>query len=101
MKKIAYFILLLGCWTACQPQPEYKGQLLGTWNAIAWTVAGDASGRDAGSVRFEFGADDVYVAQYGSQRETGKYRLKADKLYTTASDEKKDRENGSDFVWRP
>ena len=89
MKKMTYFILLLGFLVACQPQPEYKSQLVGAWKGISWAVAGEESGRDAGSVSFVFGTDDTYSARYGSQKETGTYRLKADKLYTTADDEKK------------
>ena len=69
--------------------------LIGTWNGVDWRVQGKSSGRDASSVTFVFapeigGKEDsgagTYIAAYGSQKEKGSFKIKGDKLFTTAED---------------
>lgn len=79
---------------ACKSAPKFDPELLvGTWNGIDWKVQGKSSGRDASAVYFVFapftGEGEVagtYIAAYGDQKEKGDYKLKGDKLYTTAED---------------
>jgi Lipocalin-like domain len=80
MLAMAAFCLFLG--TQCQKEDK-KPLLFGKWQAISWKVNGTESNReDSAAVQFEFNADDTYKAQYGSQTESGTYRLSGDKLYT-------------------
>lgn len=79
---------------SCKSEPKINPELLvGTWNGIDWRVQGKSSGRDAASVFFVFApysgegtVQGTYIAAYGDQKEKGDYRLKGDKLYTTAED---------------
>lgn len=81
--------------SACKSDPKINPELLiGTWNGIDWKVQGKSTDRDAHSVNFVFtplGKDEssgqgTYLATYGDQKEKGSFKLKGDKLYTTAED---------------
>ena len=79
---LALAILCLFVGTQCK-NDEKKPLLFGKWQAISWKVNGTESNReDSATVQFEFNADDTYKAQYGSQTESGTWRLSGDKLYT-------------------
>ena len=79
---------------SCKSEPKINPELLvGTWNGIDWRVQGKSSGRDASAVFFVFApysgqgtVEGTYIAAYGDQKEKGDYKLKGDKLYTTAED---------------
>ncbi|HHM21221.1 MAG TPA: hypothetical protein ENJ20_04265 [Bacteroidetes bacterium] len=76
------FVFLFGC------QSENDNQkIVGHWQGISWSVKGQPSGRDAGTVHFEFNADDTYSASFGAQKEEGKFRLVKSNLYTTAKEQ--------------
>ena len=89
-----YTILLLTLFFACKSEPKINPELIvGTWNGVDWRVQGKSSGRDAAAVFFVFApftgegsVEGTYMAAYGSQKEKGSYKLKGDKLYTTAED---------------
>ena len=76
-------ILLLFITFSCK-QDSQTPLLIGQWQGVSWKVNGEASSRDFNSVTFEFRPDNTYSANYGKQREQGNFRLKGDKLYTTA-----------------
>ncbi|MEY3194611.1 MAG: hypothetical protein RIQ78_708 [Bacteroidota bacterium] len=87
---LLFFTLLFACATAPTFNPEL---LVGTWNGVDWRVQGKSSGRDAASVSFVFtpltgheSVEGLYMAVYGDQVEKGQYKIKEDKLYTTAED---------------
>ena len=92
--KIPLFVLAATLLFACKSEPKINPELLvGTWNGVDWKVKGVSSGRDAKSVFFVFAPlsgdhqnEGTYIAAYGSQKEKGSYKLKGDKLYTTAED---------------
>lgn len=78
---------------ACKSEPKFNPELMvGTWNGTDWKVKGKSSGRDASTVNFVFApftgddASGTYMAAYGSQKETGSYKIDGDRLYTTAED---------------
>ena len=79
---------------ACKSTPKFDPELLvGSWNGVDWKVQGKSSGRDATAVYFVFApfsgegsVEGTYIAAYGDQKEKGDYKLKGDKLYTTAED---------------
>jgi hypothetical protein len=70
--------LLVGC------SEGTDTELTGQWQGTQWLVDGEASGRDASQVSFEFQADGTYAASFGAQEEAGSYRLEGNKLYTNA-----------------
>ena len=85
MKKLLYLSLLLAFLTACKPDSDTRPEIVGKWRAIAWTVNGLPSERDAAGVEFKFNTDNTYLAAYGAQQEAGVFRIKGDKLYTTSN----------------
>jgi hypothetical protein len=93
MKQCCLTLALLAFF-ACKSEPKFNPELLvGTWNGVDWKVQGQSTDRDAASVFFVFApftgegtVEGTYIAAYGDQKEKGNYRLKGDKLYTTAED---------------
>jgi hypothetical protein len=85
MKKglLLYLIGMLSL-IGCEERREANALLTGTWQGAEWLIGGDTSSRDASTVRFQFDGEGAYIASYGSEEERGVYRLKGDKLYTTA-----------------
>lgn len=78
------FLLFLA---ACQSEPALNPNLLtGSWTGSEWLVADQPSGRNASAVHFVFEGNGNYIAAYGDQKEKGTFKLKGDKLYTTAED---------------
>jgi len=75
-------LLLASCFDEVETIPMES--LHGEWQASAWLVKGEESGRDFSSVRFQFNADSTYVSANGNDRSEGVYRTKGNKLYTTA-----------------
>jgi hypothetical protein len=71
---------------ACTSDADQENTVLlqGTWEGREWLVFDKDSGRDANAVQFVFGSDGRYSAAFGEQVETGTFRLRGDKLYTTA-----------------
>lgn len=94
MKKSIFLLPLLVI--ACKPDVKFTPEmLLGTWNGVEWKVQGKTTtDRNASTVYFVFEAQGSdasagrYIAAYGDQKERGAYQLKADKLYTTADENK-------------
>ena len=93
IKSLLGLILSITLLVACKSEPKFNPELLvGTWNGIDWKVQGKSSGRDASAVNFVFApftgedASGIYMAAYGSQKESGSYKIAGDKLYTTAED---------------
>ncbi|HFA52030.1 MAG TPA: hypothetical protein ENJ95_23690 [Bacteroidetes bacterium] len=74
------FFFLFSCATENDNQ-----KIIGQWQGITWDVGGRASGRKAADVVFQFNPDDTYTASFGQQKEEGNFRLKGNKLYTTAT----------------
>jgi len=62
--------------------------LYGDWKGEDWLIEGKSTGLDAKSVNFEFEPDGTYTANFGTLKEAGTYRLRADKLYTIADGKK-------------
>jgi hypothetical protein len=88
MKKILLFSLIT-LFFACKQEKDPKTELLiGNWKGAAWNVAGKPSDFDASAVHFEFKADGTYSTGFGSQAENGTFKLKDNKLYTTATGNK-------------
>jgi hypothetical protein len=85
MKNLCSLLACMWLIVACQ-EDNKKALLFGKWKAVEWVVSGKKSDRDLSSVRFEFKADDSYWATYASERESGAYRFKGDKLYTLAKE---------------
>lgn len=84
MKK-TFFLALITLFLACKQEKDPKFELLlGKWKGAVWSVAGKASGFDVSQVKFNFNADGTYSAGFGGQAEKGVFRLKDNKLYTTA-----------------
>ncbi len=85
MKKTLFFALAIFIF-ACTQEKDPKTELLyGNWKGISWDIAGKSSDMDASSVAFEFKADGTYSAGFGGQAENGTFKLKDNKLYTTAA----------------
>lgn len=84
MKKPLILLALLSIAILSCRQDDKTPLLLGQWQGVSWKVKGTESGRDFSAVRFEFRTDNSYSATYGGQTEQGSFRLKGDKLYTTA-----------------
>ena len=81
MKHLTFLLplfLLLSC------SESTDTELTGQWQGSSWLVNGQASGRDASQVSFDFQADGTYSASFGSQEEAGSYRVEGNKLYTDA-----------------
>ena len=55
---------------------------IGTWKAVSWTVEGEEKS-NTNAVTFTFNSDDTYQAQYGSEIESGTFRVFGRNLYTT------------------
>lgn len=85
MKNSIYLLLLTTLFPACKPDSDTRPEIIGRWRAIAWTVNGLPSERDAAGVEFKFNTDNTYLAAYGAQQEAGVFRIKGDKLYTTSN----------------
>ncbi len=84
MKKILFFALI-ALFFACKQEKDPKTELLyGNWKGINWDIAGKPSDNDASQVTFVFKADGTYSAGFGGQAEKGTFKLKDNKLYTTA-----------------
>jgi Lipocalin-like domain len=87
-------ICTISLFFACKSEPTFNPELIvGTWNGVDWRVQGKSSGRDAAAVSFVFApytgqgsVEGAYIAVYGDQKEKGLYKLKGNKLYTTAED---------------
>lgn len=77
-------VLFLVLLYACEERREANALLAGTWYGAEWQLDGIDSDRDASAVKFEFDGEGAYIATYGKEVERGVYRLKGDKLYTTA-----------------
>jgi Lipocalin-like domain len=83
MKKILFFAVAIFV-LACKQEKDPKTELLyGAWKGSAWIIAGQDD-NNAKSVQFEFKADGTYSAGFGGQTEKGTFKLKDNKLYTTA-----------------
>jgi Lipocalin-like domain len=82
MKIIVPIIFLLAIAAIACQKDDKKALLIGQWQGTAWTVRGEASGRNAGAVQFQFNADGTYATSYEDQSEKGTFRLSGDKLYT-------------------
>ena len=74
--------ILIVLFTQCK-QDDKKPLLIGKWQGVSWKVKGKESGRDFGSIHFEFKNDDTYSTAFDTQSEHGSFRLVGDKLYTT------------------
>jgi len=74
---IATTLILMSCGN------ELADDLVGTWTGISWNVEGREK-PNANKVKFQFNADDTYTATYGSENESGTYRVFGRNLYTTA-----------------
>jgi len=84
MKKV-YLFVFLACtsatFTSCGA--DLADDLIGTWNAISWTIEGNEKS-NTDSVQFIFNADKTYEAKFGIESEQGTYRVFGRNLYTTA-----------------
>jgi Lipocalin-like domain len=102
MNKLIFTCLVVAVLAGCKSDSKFDANLLiGNWKGAAWVVAGKATDRDAHSVAFSFETNAVpagktnsrelleagmYTAAYGAQLEKGDFKVKGDKLYTTAED---------------
>jgi hypothetical protein len=80
-------VLLLSALMSCgvsEKDNQTTAELIGDWQGLEWLVFGKDGGQDASSVSFAFESDNRYTAQYGDQKEAGTFKVKGDKLYTTA-----------------
>lgn len=77
-------VIFMILFTACEERRAADALLTGTWQGVEWQLDGSDSDRDAAAVKFEFDGEGAYIATYGKEVERGVYRLKGDKLYTTA-----------------
>lgn len=59
-------------------------EVTGTWQGVSWIVNGEKSGRNANQVTFSFEPAGTYTGAFGTQEESGSYRLEGNKLYTNA-----------------
>ncbi len=85
MKKLIILTFVLASFSiSCKEDDGKKALLIGKWQGSSWLVNGKESGRDFGSVSFDFKINDSYSASFGGQAESGTFRLAGDKLYTTA-----------------
>lgn len=75
---------MIAFFASCKEDDSKKNLLIGKWKGVSWKVNGKESGRDFGSIKFEFQMGDLYTASYGGQVEKGSFRLSGDKLYTIA-----------------
>jgi len=85
MKKISLFLLFLALSaTQFSCGADLADELVGTWNAISWTVEGNEKA-DSNDVQFIFNADKTYKARFSIDSEEGTYRVFGRNLYTTAN----------------
>jgi hypothetical protein len=82
MKNLNIFALALLLLTGCAKDLGYQQAILGTWQAVNWTV-GDKDTRVTAGIKFEFKADG-YSAALDGRSEQGSYRIDGDKLYSHA-----------------
>ncbi len=86
MKYLSTLVLIL-LLVSCQDDVTQLNEqlIIGKWKGDTWLV-NDKSLTDynASAVRFEFADDKSFRSSFGSQQETGIYRVVRDKLFTEA-----------------
>ena len=76
-------LTLLISMVACQPSKN-KNLIVGNWQAVNWTAAGQAVDRNVASTSFTFDAKANYTFSNNGNTEKGTYKIEEDALYTTA-----------------
>jgi Lipocalin-like domain len=87
MQRFSFFLvftLLFSC-----KSEDKTTEILGTWQGVAWSVAGKETNRADQEIQFVFSPDKTYAATYGAQKEMGNFRMEGQKLYTTAQNSNK------------
>lgn len=78
-------LVLIASFSACKQSNDNNQLILGKWQGATWLINDNPSDLDAKQVHFEFNQDGTYSAEFGSQKESGKWRTEKDKLYTTGT----------------
>jgi hypothetical protein len=81
--KLKHLLFALVLFAASCKENDKNPALLGQWKGTEWLIFDKPSGMDASNVTFEFKDDGTYTAQLGETLQTGVWRTKADKLFTT------------------
>ena len=66
---------------------ENSKLIIGNWEGAQWIVDGQPSENMANQTSFSFDSTGAYSYQYGSNKETGTYKIANDELYTTPKNE--------------
>ncbi len=66
---------------------ENNKLIIGNWQGVQWVVGGQPSENMTSQTSFSFDSTGVYSYQYGSNKETGTYKIANDELYTTPNNE--------------
>jgi hypothetical protein len=83
MKKVTTILVLtlIGLF-ACKREIQRDPLVVGQWTGTEWLIGSQPGGMDAAKVRFDFGADGQYAAEFGTQRQKGTWHTDSGKLYT-------------------
>ncbi|MDX1684367.1 MAG: lipocalin family protein [Saprospiraceae bacterium] len=72
------FFLLVSCYLETN-----KPLIIGEWEMVEWRIVSTGQEVKGRQMDFDFNADDTYKVDYGSQTETGEWRVAGNNLFTT------------------
>ncbi len=81
-KVIPFLLLLLSC-----NNSENNKLIIGNWNGAEWLIDGKPSGRNVHRTYFTFNDKGDYTYEYSGTKESGKYKVENDMLFTTPSNQ--------------
>ena len=84
MVKLKFAIILCCIFSmASCTHSENERMIIGSWHGSSWSIGDKPSGRDVESTHFTFNDKGEYVYEYSGTKESGKYKIEHDMLFTT------------------
>lgn len=80
---ILFFLILFSSCTG----NENALQIIGSWHGAQWLIDGKPSERNVLSTAFTFNDKGEYSYEYAGTKESGKYKVEHDMLFTTPANQ--------------